>query len=373
MKIKMSMLIFIITLSGAAPCWSQEQSGAMDIYEWSSVLPRDESRPGHLYDARGLRQLLDEHDYQSDLSLKNPRLSDDYNRSASASSSDPFVPQALNRPIYITASDGSADAVESQEEGKRWSSFLPFMSEEAKKRGYDLPLPFGAGINFLLMKRDIEVTDVEAGLNSEPVPVLIDLAIDTTSTVNNVTARFDAWILPFLDLYLLAGYTESESRVKVQFTIPGPGPAPDVPVDLDIEGDVDGPTVGGGLALAVGYQNFFLAGTANYTFTNLGGIFDEEVDAIVASIRTGWNGQVGNTKLTVWIGGTYWDTKREVTGSIPVGNSTVFFKVLQGPVNPVNLNFGTNVEITKKIHLTLDVGTNFDDMNSLIASFSYRF
>jgi hypothetical protein len=136
---------------------------------------------------------------------------------------------------------------------------------------------------------------------------------------------------------------------------------------------VDGPTVGGGLALAVGYQNFFLAGTANYTFTDLGGIFDEEVDAIVASIRTGWHGPVGNTKLSVWVGGTYWDTKREVTGSIPVGNDTIFFKVLQGPVNPTNLNFGTNVEITKKFHLTLDVGTNFDDMNSLIASFSYRF
>jgi hypothetical protein len=225
----------------------------------------------------------------------------------------------------------------------------------------------------LILKRDIEVTEVEAGLNSEPAPVPIDLAIDTKTTVNNVTARFDAWILPFLDLYLLAGYTESDSRVNVQFTIPGPGPAPDIPVDLDIEGSVDGPTVGGGLTLAVGYQNFFLAGMANYTFTDLGGIFDEEVDAIVASIRTGWNGLVGNTKLTVWVGGTYWDTKREVTGSIPVGNNTVFFKVEQGPVNPTNLNFGTIVEISKKLHLAVDVGTNFDDMNSLIASFNYRF
>jgi hypothetical protein len=62
-----------------------------------------------------------------------------------------------------------------------------------------------------------------------------------------------------------------------------------------------------------------------------------------------------------------------VTGSIPVGNNTVFFKVEQGPVNPTNLNFGTNVEISKKLHLAVDVGTNFADMNSLIASFNYRF
>jgi hypothetical protein len=82
---------------------------------------------------------------------------------------------------------------------------------------------------------------------------------------------------------------------------------------------------------------------------------------------------VGNTKLGVWIGGTYWDTKREVTGSIPVGSDTVFFKVDQGPVNPMNINFGTHVEISKTMGLAADVGANFDDMNSLIFSFIYRF
>jgi len=46
---------------------------------------------------------------------------------------------------------------------------------------------------------------------------------------------------------------------------------------------------------------------------------------------------------------------------------------MERPVNPANLNFGTNVEISKKLHLAFDVGTNFDDMKSLIASFTYRF
>jgi hypothetical protein len=288
-------------------------------------------------------------------------LAEDYDRQY-------LVLAANSQPEDKMASTGSGA------EGKeRWSSFLPLMGEEARKRGYDLPLPFGVNINFLLLERDIEVTDVEAGLNSEPAPVPIDLAIDTKSSVSNVTAMFDTWILPFLNVYFLAGYTQSDSAVNVQFTIPGPGPAPDVPVDLDLEGSVDGPTVGGGLTLATGYRNFFLPGGANNTYTDLGGIFDEAVNAIVAVVRTGWRGPVGNTNLSVWIGGTYWDTRREVTGSIPIGNNTVFFKVLQGPVNPANMNFGTNVEISKKLHLAIDVGTNFDDMNSLIASFTYRF
>jgi hypothetical protein len=373
MREKVFILFFIFIAVETAPCWSQEQSVSMDVLDLPAFLSGDEKRPGALFNVRSLALPPVKTENRFDESLDTQGRNNHHYRMTSASSSATVEPQTLNSPIYLAASNDSVVAVESQEDEERWSSFLPLMGEEAKKRGYDLPLPFGAGINFLILKRDIEVTDVEAGLNSDPTPVPIDLAIISKTTVSNVTARFDAWILPFLDLYLLAGYTESDSRVNVQFTIPGPGPAPDIPVDLDIEGTVDGPTVGGGLTLAVGYQNFFLAGGANYTFTDLGGIFDEEVDAIVALIRTGWHGPVGNTKLSVWVGGTYWDTKREVTGSIPVGNDTVFFNVLQGPVNPTNLNFGTNIEISKALHFALDVGTNFDDMNSLIASFTYRF
>jgi hypothetical protein len=30
-----------------------------------------------------------------------------------------------------------------------------------------------------------------------------------------MTLRFDTWLLPFLNLYAIAGYTQSESRVNV--------------------------------------------------------------------------------------------------------------------------------------------------------------
>jgi len=289
--------------------------------------------------------------------------------------SEPIIKEDLDKSIALSsvASDsGHTEQTETQNT-ERWSSFLPLMADEAKKRGYELPLPFGVGISFLMLKRDIEVTDVEAGLNSDPQPVPVDLALDTKTFVSNMTFRFDTWLLPFFNLYAIAGYTQSESRVNVQFTIPTPGPGPDIPVDLDIEGTLDGPTIGGGMTLATGYQNFFLTVDGNYSYTDLGGIFDEAVNAIVVSAKTGWHGPVGKTKLAVWIGGTYWDTKREVTGSIPVGSNTVFFKVEQGPINPVNLNFGTNVEISKTIGLVADVGANFDDMNSLILALIYRF
>ena len=35
---------------------------------------------------------------------------------------------------------------EPSEAPRRWSSFLPLMAEEARQRGIDLPLPFGASL-----------------------------------------------------------------------------------------------------------------------------------------------------------------------------------------------------------------------------------
>lgn len=347
------ILSLIVIAAGAVPCWSQEQSPSGDIHELIANLSVGDSRLGGLFDVTSQAPALDNADNRYNPNLDYQGLNNHYRQVTPASPSEFVERQSFNRPILLAAFNDSVIAAESQEDEKRWSSFLPLMGEEVRKRGYELHLPFGASINFLLLKRDIEVTEVEAGLNSDPAPVQLDLAVISKTAVSNVTARFDAWILPFLNLYLLACYTQSESRVNVQFTIPVPGPVPDVPVDLDIEGSVEGPTLGGGLTLAAGYQHFFLTGGTNFTYTDLGGIFDEAVNAIVVTARTGWNGPVGNTHLAVWIGGTYWDTEREVTGSIPVGGNTINFKVVQGPVNPANLNFGANVEITKKFSMAV--------------------
>ena len=47
------------------------------------------------------------------------------------------------------------------QESQRWSSFLPIWGEEARKRGYELPLPFGISANFYSEKQDFEVQDLD--------------------------------------------------------------------------------------------------------------------------------------------------------------------------------------------------------------------
>jgi hypothetical protein len=83
---------------------------------------------------------------------------------------------------------------------------------------------------------------------------------------------------------------------------------------------------------------------------------------------------VGDIMMNIYVGGMYWDAEREVSGSLPLsGGDTLFFEVLQEPAEPFNLNFGMNVEISRKFQLVTEYGTNFSDMDMLTLSFAYRF
>jgi hypothetical protein len=83
---------------------------------------------------------------------------------------------------------------------------LQFLAEEAIKAGHDLPLPFGAGVIITgLDNRKIDVSDVRVGLQNPVRSVSQFVQLGSTSNVFNANFKFDAWLLPFLDVCALAG------------------------------------------------------------------------------------------------------------------------------------------------------------------------
>ena len=46
---------------------------------------------------------------------------------------------------------------------------LPFLGEEARKRGYELPEPFGVGFVYYKLMRDIDVTDLRLARDGAPL------------------------------------------------------------------------------------------------------------------------------------------------------------------------------------------------------------
>ncbi|MFC1857554.1 hypothetical protein ACFL9U_05925 [Thermodesulfobacteriota bacterium] len=268
-----------------------------------------------------------------------------------------------------------ADQSARKTDSKRWSSFLPLMAEEAYKRGYELPLPFGVSANFVLLNREIDIKGVKAGINSPPDDISSVVTVEAETSVVVPTLRFDTWLLPFLNLYVFGGHIEESSDITLTLTIPPllPG-GPTREATLNATGDLDGTVFGAGTTLAGGYKDFFLALDVNYAKSDLGGIFDHTIDALLYSLRTGWRGRVGNSMTSLWVGGTYWDSESTISGSLPLGGGNVInFEVLQGPKNPYNMNLGLNIEIRRAFQMVVDYGFNFDDLQMLVLSFAYRF
>jgi hypothetical protein len=74
------------------------------------------------------------------------------------------------------------------------------------------------------IKRDIEVNDLRLGLNgAQPRSVSRFVDLGSNSHVDVALARFDAWLLPFINVYGLFGYVHNDSTTRGTVTVPALG------------------------------------------------------------------------------------------------------------------------------------------------------
>jgi hypothetical protein len=256
----------------------------------------------------------------------------------------------------------------------RYDRLLPFMADEAIKRGHELPLPFGVGLVITgLEGRKIDVSDVRVGLQNPPRSVSDFVALGATSNVFNANLKFDAWVLPFLDVYALVGYVRNKSSTHALITIPKPGHLPgNLQFEKDVTTDLEGMVGGGGIAIATGYRNFFFVLDAAYVQSDLG--FDDAFKATIATVRAGYRGRIGTLPLQMWLGVGNWDTAAVAKGHVDLGSAgQLSFEVEQKPHTPWMYDLGANLEISKRLQLVLDIGADFDGGYLIVAGPTYRF
>jgi len=264
---------------------------------------------------------------------------------------------------------------------ERWSSFLPIWAEAAKKRGHELPLPCGISANFFYANRDIDVDSVDIDIRNVPLNLDRFATAKVESEEMNWAMRFDAWVLPFMSLYLVGGYTRQHSDVDIDInTLRGPALPGLIPNHVGIDLDVDGVTYGGGVTFAVGSKTYFFVLDTNYTISDLEGdlgrrnTFDQQVDALLVSPRLGWRGKIHNIQSNIWIGGTYWGISQTVDGTVQFPLlGRIDFEVDESPANPFSYHLGTHIEFTKHLNFVCDIGSNFSDMFSVTPSLMFRF
>lgn len=255
------------------------------------------------------------------------------------------------------------------------SSFFPLLAEEARKRGYELPLPYGAAVVLTGLKdRQIEVTDVRLGLEGDPGTSISDFVhLGSSSDVFNANLKADVFVTPFLNVYALVGYVHNESDTRASITLSTPGPGGgEVAYERRIQTELDGIVGGLGIALAAGYQNFFLVADASYIQSDLG--FDDNFTATIATVRAGYQGKLGGMPLQMWLGVGSWDTAATAVGHTDLPDGSRFiFEADQRPHTKWMYDVGSNIEFSKRFQLVADVGFDFEGGYLLVLGPTWRF
>lgn len=128
--------------------------------------------------------------------------------------------------------------------------------------------------------------------------------------------------------------------------------------ETDIETSLDGVVGGVGLTLAGGYEQFYFVADCNYNRADLG--FDDEFTALIASVRTGWNGKFGDLPLQLWVG-------------VGPNGSRLVFEADQGPKTNWMYDVGANLEFSKRFQFVIDVGADFEGGMYAVLGPTWRF
>ena len=296
-------------------------------------------------------------------------------------SRSPF-PRAAIGVLVLTFASGGALAADAAIPEPHWSG-LPIWGVEAEARGYQIPLPFGIGVTAYSARQPVTIHDLQLGRNGlPPVSVTNFLQIDRVDTSQqNLSAKLDVLVFPFLDVYALVGYTTGTTNGLIQI--------PEEPIlgiieprVLQLNASFNGPTYGGGVTLQGGFKvsdwrdlTAFVVADANRTktilsFENETLVADTKPVATVFSARAGLHGTVGPSMAAgIWIGAMYQRIQQEVAGS--VANTDLQFVVVQSPMKPWNTLVGGLVECGKEFVFLVEGGLGA--RMSILAAAVYRF
>ncbi|PTC04430.1 hypothetical protein C9980_13325 [Vibrio mediterranei] len=191
-------------------------------------------------------------------------------------------------------------------------SIFPIWGEQAAQRGYTLPKPYGLSLSYMDISNPVTIDNINL---AGGVGDIIDIdAKQAQFEGSNVTLRGDVWLLPFMSVYGILGYTQAQSTADIDsISIIGiPIPVEDAKFTLDMSGI----TYGVGTTVVGGINNWFALLDLNYTYTDIDAI-DGSIKTFVAAPRVGHRWQyAGGRELRVFVGAMYQDVQQHLSGDI---------------------------------------------------------
>jgi len=189
---------------------------------------------------------------------------------------------------------------------------FPILGQGAYKKGFDIPYPAGIMGNYMWLKQNIIIDNLQLGLKTDDVDIpLTDVNFiefgDNINKSYSINVRPDLWILPFLNVYGILGYGDSNTEVNIV-----------APIELQSIVDQGLNTAGFGVMAAGGVGPIWFSVDANWTWSKPE-LLDTPVLVNVLGIRMGHTFVFNNKperNIALWAGTMYMKMSSDTSGEI---------------------------------------------------------
>ncbi len=226
--------------------------------------------------------------------------------------------------------------------------------------GHQLPLPWGIGLTLYDQTQPYKIVSLSVPLARIDIGAAENLQVD--NEVTSYHFKFDYWLLPFLDVYVLGGMIDGATTVKLSDVDLG------LPILLnDLRVDYDGYVYGGGATLAVGGKAWFGSLTYDLTRTDL----DTTSSTVKAWVLTPRIGLVFEDAV-VYVGAMYQQAEESHEGifEMPYLGEVPFSVVLE---QAQAWNYVVGMAAGLSEHWVLNFEGGFGDRKAALAALEYRF
>ncbi len=277
-----------------------------------------------------------------------------------------------------------------------WNYALPFLAQKVIDKGYDLPLPYGAGLIYAFNDQEQLLTGLEVGINGRDKAPFEFVSFDKSVTkTDSVNAKVDAWLFPFLNVYATYGPFKADAAIDI--LIDGDGMLEHMGISctgvvrpdlcdrlqdqtflLPIHTTPEGTAWGVGGVLAAGWKGWFVTIPFNFSRIDLDRTLADGGPIITVTPRVGRTFAMGDWgNLALFAGGNYLESELEISGTyrVPVGDEELTFDytVQQKNKDAWNLLVGFNWDINKQFSWALEYDGFIGTREAIIASLSWRF
>ncbi len=267
---------------------------------------------------------------------------------------------------------------------------LPVFGKKARKKGNDLSLPFGIGIYSIYYDQEYMASNLRLTSDSTSITARADTVYQNTSAYEwRVQLRPNLWVLPFLNVYGIFGYTKGaiSPDLVVPYIVIENIPVIDsiiIDTTFEIHDKIEylGPTYGFGATFSMGFNYLFFMADYNYSVTNPEDI-DENLHNHFFSPKIGIF--LGNKKSRTfgafWIGAMYISNDQSFSGKMKVEDITPELVYLFGEEanysgkiianNRWNFVVGASLVIKNHHHIILEGG--FIERKQISLGYDFRF